>query len=185
MGGSAGAGSARGVLDSLTRRQAPRAALTHALLPPPGTCRKGWNRLCVPAACFRPPAPPTRAARDPAAPLPRSEAPWLPSAPPGSAARGGPAVRIGRVAPTETPGGGGTEVSERPRRMRWGASSGRRPRSRVGTCTRWGEARDPSKCAPAPSPCTRVGWWPRRVEGRGRPRPAPRDSYCDRVVRCA
>lgn len=55
--------------DSQTRRQAPGAAQTHALLPPPGTCRKNWNRLCVPSARFRPPAPPTRAARDPAAPL--------------------------------------------------------------------------------------------------------------------
>lgn len=156
MGGSAGAGSAGGVPDSLTRRQPPRAAQTHALLPPPGTCRKGWNCLCVPAARFRPPAPPTRAARDPAAPLPRSEpstptpVPLLSSRKRGAWRPGGADWTRGTYRDTR---GGGTEVSERPRRMRWGASSGSCPRSRVGPCTRWGEARALLQArTPPPSP---------------------------------
>lgn len=156
-----GCGRVRGCrsTDSLTRRQAPRAAQTHALLPPPGTCRKGWNRLCVPAVRFRPPAPPTRAARDPAALLPRIQGPpgpprLLPEAWRVAARRRGLDAWHQQRHP-----GGGTEVSDRPRRC-GGESAPSAVRGRA-----WGRARGGggSACPPQVRTLVAEPVRPRRV----------------------
>lgn len=120
-------------------RPAPSARHLQEGLEPPLRARRPFPPSRSSHACR--PGPRSTADPDPSPP-PRSL-----SAPPGSAARGGAAARIGRVAPTETPGGGWDGGERAPAEDAVGSQLGRCPRSRVGAV----HAAGGGKCVP-PTP---------------------------------
>lgn len=157
VGGSEGAGQPNPEAGSWGRpdpRPAPSARhLQEGLEPPLRARRRSFPPSRSSHACR--PRPRSTAVPDP-------RPPGSPSAPPGSEARGGAAARIGRVAPTETPGGwdGGERA---PAEMRWGGSSEGRPRSvaRGAVHAVAGERASPRVRTRA----ARVGWRPRPASG--------------------